>query len=269
MLTRRSFLQLVPLGLLLGSRHLAGAVHNLDSPESAARFAFDLLKTRRVTEFVGQLDRGGLARFRATMLEMMDASARDGAAGEILEFFEIQWLPTLQTLSPQEFFVAFWQGLLRTMADLHEILKQADVRVVGHVLEGRTTAHVVSALRFSTAGDELPKPYVVTLQDTETGWALRMSGEPAGLTEFCRQSPEEMVTPMVQRSTHRVLGHIADGPDTAYVLCRMMLLLWGVRQTKVWALRIDRQEPEWSLLAAANRDALERFINQRHGIVEC
>ena len=155
------------------------------------------------------------------------------------------------------------------MADLHEILKQANVRVVGHVFEGRYTAHVVSVLRFSTADGELPKPCVVTLQDTETGWALRMSGEPAGLTEFCQQSPEDRVTPMIQRSTHRVLGHVADGADTAYVVCRMTLLFCGVRQTKVWALRIDRSQPEWSLLAAGSRDAVERFINQRHGIVEC
>ena len=84
----------------------------------------------------------------------MEDSVREGAVDEILQFFDIRQMPALRSLNPEEFFVAFWRGVLWAMADLHEILKQTDVRVVGHVLEGRYTAHVVSVLRLAMQNQE-------------------------------------------------------------------------------------------------------------------
>lgn len=265
MLNRRSFLQIVPLGLLFGPRLLAREGVEADSPEAVARLAFDVLKAGRIDELMEMIGQERLEHFRSTTMEWMETAAREQQDEQVCSFFGVRQVAELRTLDAAQFFAAWWRGATRSVPETLRGLDDAEIRVIGHVRESADIAHVLFRIRLPGAREFLDVPRVMTLQNADSGWGLCLDsgleaesdlGAPNAASDS-RQPPQ---------STIRVLGSLMENEDTAHVVYRATISFGSARMTKTYVLPVNPEAPEWAMVARGDAVGLADRIQRLYGL---
>ena len=122
---------------------------------------------------------------------MVGLAAMPGATEdpEFREMFDVGTVAEFQALSPATVF----ERLLRAQLDepdMREILSTAQVTVLGHVMEGDTTAHVLYRMRM-TLGEamEMDQVQVAPLKRANGEWRVLLTGSLAGMMSGMGTAP--------------------------------------------------------------------------------
>ncbi|HXG11466.1 MAG TPA: hypothetical protein VNK04_17055 [Gemmataceae bacterium] len=161
------------------------------TPDTVARNALDALKEDRLEDFAKAMHPDALKRFKALLLSIVDAAAKDGQEKQILVLFSgVRTADDLKKLDETQFFVAFYRGVTRLRPEMKQLLGGAEVQTLGYVMEGKDTAHVVYRMTVSAEGAKVTKLDVLSLQKTGTGWGMLLSGDIEGIANLLKQKKQ-------------------------------------------------------------------------------
>lgn len=258
MLDRRSFLRLIPLGLLLRPS-AAGGVDPRD-PEAVARALFDAFK-KRPEEFVASVSSEGLKDFREAVAPSIREAVTGGRADEVLSFFDVRDMRELDRLDDAAFLTAFWSGLRREIPAVEGAARKAVLYTFGRVEEG-DVAHVIYWLFWEGMWPLLP-PNVISLRRTADDWVVvpdEMEGaeELRRLTQGGRTQPEPAVAV-------EAVGSVPQDEGMIFVVYRARVTLGGFRMTAVRVHGVAPQDSEWKMLQRTDMEALNRALGERFG----
>jgi hypothetical protein len=163
------------------------------TPEVVAQKAVLALKENRLDDFAKAMHPEALKGFREFLVPLADAAEKDGEEEELLAIFQgVSTVEELKKLHDRQFFMAFFQGVMTKTPEMKQVMAGAEVEMLGHVMEGKDTAHVVCRMKMSFEGVKFKKMTVISLRRTEGGWAMLLSAEVEGMAELLkRQFSEE------------------------------------------------------------------------------
>ena len=180
---RKRLLAALLILLSLASVNLYAA--DAESPEDVARRALQALKQDRLDDFAALMHPEALARAKTLLLSIVRAAAKEGAEKEVLGLFRgVETPEQLEKLNDVEFFVSFYGGLTSMLPQMKELLEGAEVRVIGHVSEGKDVAHVVYRISMTSDGAQITKLTVLSVRKTEQGWRMLLSGDIEGVAKM-------------------------------------------------------------------------------------
>jgi hypothetical protein len=170
--------------------HLAGDERKkeVDSPEAVVEKALKALKEDRLEDFAGAMHPEALKRLKALLTTVVEAAAKEGQSKQVLRLFDgVASADALKKLDDVQFFVRFLRGVTRLKPELKQALGGAEARVLGHVMEGKDTAHVVYRMTVSVGGAKMTKMDVTSLRKSEVGWRMLLSTELEGIATILKQ----------------------------------------------------------------------------------
>lgn len=161
------------------------------SPEAVTIAYIDAMKEARLDEMAGMMHAEALAEFRGVLQPVLEAAdASEEGAAEILPMFDgVTSVAQLKTLSDVKFYSSFYAGLLSLEPELLNAIKESEIEVLGHVIEGADTAHVLYRMTVHV-GATVRSTEVVSLRRIRSGWGILLSGEVEGMAQGIRQSLE-------------------------------------------------------------------------------
>lgn len=179
------------LVFLTAAMRLAAQEFAPTSPEGVTLAYIDAMKEVQLDAMAALMHPDALAEFRGVLqpvIEMADGSP-DGA-GEILQMFDgVSSVAQLAKLSDAKFYSSFYAGIIALEPELLETLRSAETAVLGHVMEGDDTAHVLYAMTLSV-GATTRRTEVVSLRRTRSGWGILLSADVEAMAQGIRQSLE-------------------------------------------------------------------------------
>ena len=117
-----------------------------------------------------------------------EAAAKQEEEKQILRLFSgVRTPDDLKKLDDIQFFVAFYRGLTRLRPEMRQLLESAEVQILGHVMEGKDTAHVVSRLTVSTKGTKISKMDILSMKKMDSGWGMLLNTEIEGFANLLKQ----------------------------------------------------------------------------------
>lgn len=167
----------------------ASAKNTNATPESVAEGALQALQKDRIEDFVAAMHPDALKQFRTMLLEIVAGAEADNQAEQVLALFsDVDSTDALRTLDDRGFFLAFYRGIMRLQPDLKAAMAGSEQKILGHVMEGEDTAHVVCRLTIRMLGVTVSKMNVISMKRLpDGGWAMLLSGEMDGITTMLRQ----------------------------------------------------------------------------------
>jgi hypothetical protein len=188
---RRALPALVALVVALPLSVAAQQEFAASSPEAATIAYIEAMKESRLDAMAGMMHPEALASFRGVLQPVLDVAGKsaDGSS-EVLQMFDgVTSIAQLAKLSDAKFYAAFYAGIISLEPELLDVIKGAETEVLGHVMEGEDTAHVLYRMTIE-AGTTIRKTEVVSLRRTKSGWGILLSAEVEGMAEGIRQSLE-------------------------------------------------------------------------------
>jgi hypothetical protein len=159
------------------------------SPESAVLTYIDAMKEGKLDRMAELMHPEALATFHAMMQPIVEAAEKsEPTANEVLQMFDgVTSVAQLRKLGDAKFFSSFYLGMASLEPDLLDALKDADIEVLGHVMEGDDTAHVLYRVT-TTTGSTMKQTEVVSLRRTKSGWGVLLTNEIEAMAESIRAS---------------------------------------------------------------------------------
>ena len=148
-----------------------------DSPEAAARAFAARLGAGDWDGMAALMHPTALAEFRQMLAPVLDHPA-GGQIREVL--FGSSEPDSLTALTDARLFGRFIGAVLSQDADMLAAVRDADVQIVGHVMEG-DTAHVVSRSSLDYEGMEMTQMEVSSFVPHEGRWFALLTGEFSGM----------------------------------------------------------------------------------------
>jgi hypothetical protein len=171
------FLFLLVAGHAVGQNASGGNV----TPEQVAESYITALKEDRMDDVAGYMHPEALESFRNLLLPLLDAATKRKKEKEVLMIFKgVSSVKALKKLDSKKFFEAFLVGVMRVKPDLRATLAKADVRVLGHVMQG-DTAHVVYRITMDPEGTPINNVTLVSLRASASGWGVLLSAQMEGI----------------------------------------------------------------------------------------
>ncbi len=159
-----------------------------EEPEDIARKALAALKENKLEDFAKEMHPSALKQLKTILLSVFDAAAEEGQEKAILALFSgARTVDEVKKLDDEKFFVSFLRGVIGLKPELKNAFSSAKGEVLGHVMEGEDTAHVVYRMTMSVSGATITKMDVMTLKKTDSGWRMMLSGEIDGLAQVLKQ----------------------------------------------------------------------------------
>jgi hypothetical protein len=187
MVSKESLFAALVLLLVFPATPALGQTGKDDSPEAAARKALVALKEDRLDDFAKAMHPEALKRFKTLMVAIVDAAAKEGKEKSVLALFSgVSGSEELKKLNDTDFFVSFYRGLTRLRPEMKDLVAGAELQTLGHVMEGKETAHVVYRMTTKLEGATITKMNVMSLQRTADGWALLLSGDIEGVADLLK-----------------------------------------------------------------------------------
>lgn len=152
-----------------------------ETPEQVVQRYFDTFKSGDFTANAAMMDPAALIELRDMMASMAAASgvAADETQAELREMFGVDNATQLRALEP----AVLYERMLRSVlgdGEMREVMNGADVRVLGHVLEG-DTAHVVYRMKMAVMGTSIDQVQVSPVRRVDGQWRVLLTGSFAGL----------------------------------------------------------------------------------------
>jgi hypothetical protein len=148
-----------------------------DTPEAVARKAMTAMKENRLDDFAKAMHPDALKTVKSTLVTIAEAAAKDGREREVTAIFGDKSLDELKKLDDAQFFAAFYGAMTRRRPELKRVVADSEVQIIGHVMEGRDTAHVVLRMTATVEGTKIVKTDVVSMKKTSTGWGMLLSAD--------------------------------------------------------------------------------------------
>lgn len=179
-----------PVFLLVTVAHVVGDEPKEQSgaPETVARIALEALKDDRLDDFCKLMHPDALKSTRAILLLIVEEAAKEGQEKQALALFSgVRSADELKKLDDVQVLAAFYRGIRRIAPALKKVLDAAEIQTIGHVMEGKDTAHVVCRMIVSIEGVTITEMSVMSLQRTESGWRMLLSGDVEGKVRVLKQ----------------------------------------------------------------------------------
>lgn len=165
----------------------SGAAAQTESPEEVSRRYFEAMEKSDWKANAALMHPDELARFRAVFMPLMDSPK--GAEGA-QELFGLNSTAEFAKLSDQEVFEKFLVTVMGR-SDMSELLSTMRSTVIGSVMEGKDTAHVLYRMRMDVFGTEVVEIEVSTLKRYGDTWRLALDKDTEGMAESILQMVNE------------------------------------------------------------------------------
>jgi len=164
--------------LLLALFALPARAAAQDTPEQVVQRYYQTFQSGDYAANAALMHPGALEELKTTLTGM---AALPGATEEpeFREMFGVQTLEELRALPAQVLFERVLRNQLE--GEMRAILATARVNVLGHVLEGENTAHVVYRMRMDFGGQTMDQVQVVPLERVDGQWRVLLTGSLAGM----------------------------------------------------------------------------------------
>lgn len=160
------------ISLLLFAAPAAAQNREPDSPEHVLSAYMTHLSSSEFSKAAELMDPEELARFRNTMVTTArwDDPARLG--NFLRMFWQVEDVPALEALSPEELFARFLQGTIARDPEIARAMRSGRASMLGHVSEAEDLVHVVYRLEFEIDGVPLSQVTVNSLRRRDGDWRL-------------------------------------------------------------------------------------------------
>jgi hypothetical protein len=150
-----------------------------ETPEQVVQRYFDTFRTADYAGNVALMHPEALASMKETMsgLASLPGAAEDPAFAET---FGVATLAEFNQLTP----AALFERILRSQLEqpeIREMLSGAQTTVLGHVMEGDSTAHVVYRMRMGVGEVSVDQVQVAPLKRADGQWRVLLTGSFAGM----------------------------------------------------------------------------------------
>ncbi len=149
-----------------------------DTPEAVAQRYYETFRSGDFAGNAALMHPDALEELKTTLTGM---AALPGATEDV-EFREMFGVSTLEELRALPAPVLFERVLRNQLeGEMRAILATTEINILGHVMEGDTTAHVVYRMRMNFGGQRLDQVQVMPLQRAQGEWRVLLTGSLAGM----------------------------------------------------------------------------------------
>jgi hypothetical protein len=184
----------VPMMALLAAMTACGPAETAVSvpgdggPEAAARAFTSAMRSRDWNRLSSLMHSDALSDFR----DMLQPVIELPEAGEFRRaLFGSPNRDAIDALPNAEFFERFIGAMFSQTPAIGDMLDDADMQVIGRVMEGET-AHVVSRLDMSIEGVDVSKMEVMSFKREKDEWRALLTGEVSSVAAALRNSTQGM-----------------------------------------------------------------------------
>jgi len=165
----------------------------LETPESVTQAYFDAMQAGRVKDAMEYMHPEALKQFRDTLLslvEMVEMMDRDRPARRrfFAMFDGVEDTAALRKLSHKALVASLLKGIMKLQPGSRESLAKAKIKLIGHVKEGDSLAHVVYRMEVSVQGSTASRVSAISLRRHRAGWRLLLMTEIRNVVEMIRSS---------------------------------------------------------------------------------
>ncbi|HEX6373995.1 MAG TPA: hypothetical protein VF006_34015 [Longimicrobium sp.] len=149
-----------------------------DTPEAVVQRYYETFKNGDFAGNAALMHPDALEELKTTLTGM---AALPGAT-EDLEFREMFGVSSIEEMRALPAPVLFERVLRNQLeGEMRAILASTQVTILGHVMEGDTTAHVVYRMRMDFGGQTLDQVQVIPLERASGEWRVLLTGSLAGM----------------------------------------------------------------------------------------
>jgi hypothetical protein len=164
--------------LLLATYALPLRAAAQDTPEAVAQRYYETFRNGDFAGNAALMHPDALEELKTTLtgLAAMPGATEDA---EFREMFGVSSIEELRALPAPVLFERVLRNQLE--GEMRAILASTEVTVLGHVMEGDSTAHVVYRMRMNFGGQTLDQVQVMPLQRAGGEWRVLLTGSLAGM----------------------------------------------------------------------------------------
>ena len=164
-----------------------------ETPESVTQAYFDAMQAGRVKDAMEYMHPEALKQFRDTLLplvEMVETMDKDRPARRrfFAMFDGVEDTAALRKLSHKALVASLLKGIMKLQPGSRESLAKAKIKLIGHVKEGDSLAHVVYRMEVSVQGSTASRVSAISLRRHRAGWRLLLMTEIRNVVEMIRSS---------------------------------------------------------------------------------
>ena len=164
--------------LLLACFAFAPRAAAQDTPEAVAQRYYETFRSGDFAANAALMHPEALEELKTTLTGL---AALPGAT-EDLEFREMFGVSSVEEMRALPAPVLFERVLRNQLeGEMRAILATTDITILGHVMEGDTTAHVVYRMRMNFGGQSLDQVQVIPLRRADGEWRVLLTGSLAGM----------------------------------------------------------------------------------------
>ena len=175
--------------LLLAACAIPAGAAAQETPEQVVQRYYETFRGGDFAANAAIMHPDALEELKTTLVgfaEIPGATEEEG----FTEMFGVRTLEEMRALPP----AALFERMLRSQLDSEEmrgILAGTEIAVLGHVMEGDTTAHVVYRMRMSFAQQTMDQVQVMPLKRAGGQWRVLLTGSLAGMMGSIPRPPDE------------------------------------------------------------------------------
>jgi hypothetical protein len=157
-----------------------------DTPETVVQRYYETFRAGDFAANAALMHPEALEELKTTLTGM---AALPGAT-EDLEFREMFGVSSIEEMGALPAAVLFERVLRNQLeGEMRAILATTEISILGHVMEGDTTAHVVYRMRMNFGGQSLDQVQVMPLQRANGEWRVLLTGSLAGMMSSMPAEP--------------------------------------------------------------------------------
>lgn len=172
--------------LLLAACALPSRAPAQDTPEAVVQRYYETFRAGDFAANAALMHPEALEELKTTLTGM---AALPGATedAEFREMFGVSSIEEMRALPAAVLFERVLRNQLE--GEMRAILASTGVTILGHVMEGDTTAHVVYRMRMDFGGQSLDQVQVMPLQRAGGEWRVLLTGSLAGMMSSMPAEP--------------------------------------------------------------------------------
>ena len=157
-----------------------------ETPEAVVQRYYETFRSGDFAANAALMHPAALEELKTTLTGM---AALPGATenAEFREMFGVSSIEEMRALAPAVLFERVLRNQLE--GEMRAILASTEISILGHVMEGDTTAHVVYRMRMNFGGQSLDQVQVMPLQRAGAEWRVLLTGSLAGMMNSMPTEP--------------------------------------------------------------------------------
>lgn len=159
-----------------------------ETPEEVTRHYFDAMEKGNWKANAALMHPDELARFRAVFAPLMESPKGAEGARELLG---LNSPAEFRKLSDLEVFEQFLTNIMGKSPNMAEMMSNMESTILGSVIEGKDTAHVLYRMKMSGEGMNIEELEVTTLKRYGNTWRLALDKNVEGMAESISQMLNE------------------------------------------------------------------------------